>query len=120
MKINEDLNKILSESQQLQQCLNLLHFSDVTAWRNNVGMAKYESNRGKRVVKFGHAGSSDILGYTNDGKFFAFEVKRYNKKPTQLQKQFLENLSQSSGVCGHGTVNDLVDLLQKNNLINDC
>lgn len=118
MKINEDLNKVLSESQQLRQCLNLLHFSNVTAWRNNVGMAKYESSRGKRAVRFGHAGSSDILGYTNNGKFFAYEVKKYKKKPTELQKQFLQNISNNNGVCGYGTVNDLVDLLKDNNLIN--
>lgn len=116
MKINEDLNKHLTESQQLQRCLAILHDCNVTAWRNNVGMAKYDSRRGPRVVKFGHAGSSDILGYTGDGKFFAYEVKRYKKKPTQLQEQFLENVQDAGGICGWGTANDLVDLVLKYNL----
>lgn len=118
MKINDELNKHLSEAQQLQRCLTILASASVTAWRNNVGMAKYDSNRGQRVVKFGHPGSSDILGYTNDGIFFAFEVKAHKKKPTLLQHAFLQNVAEAGGVCGWGTANDLVDILTKNKLLN--
>tara|TARA_R100000664_G_C2714833_1_gene110351 strand:- start:187 stop:540 length:354 start_codon:yes stop_codon:yes gene_type:complete len=116
MKIHDELNKVFTESQQIQRCLAILYESNVTAWRNNVGMAKYDSKKGTRTVKFGHAGSSDILGYTNDGKFFAFEVKKYKKKPTQLQQHFIDNVCQNNGIASYGTANDLVDLLDKHEL----
>ncbi len=117
MKINQDLNKYLSEAQQLQRCMSILNTCKVNAWRNNTGMTKYESNRGARIVRYGHKGSSDIIGYTYDGRFFAFEVKKYKKKPTQLQKNFIENAQDYGCVIGYGTANDLVDLLNSNDLI---
>lgn len=117
MKINDELNKHLSEAQQLQRCMNILNSCKVNAWRNNTGMTKYESNRGPRVVRYGHKGSSDIIGYTHDGRFFGFEVKRHNKKPTQLQKNFIENAQDYGCVIGYGTANDLVDLLNSNDLL---
>jgi len=117
MKINSELNKHLTEKQHQTRCLNILAVSKVIAWRNNVGMAKYESKKGPRMVKFGHAGISDIIGFTHEGLFFAFEVKRYGKKPTVLQKSFLDNVANNNGICGYGTSNDLVDLLIFNNLL---
>lgn len=117
MKINEDLNKHLSEAQQLQRCMSILNTCKVNAWRNNTGMTKYESNRGPRVVRYGHKGSSDIIGYTHDGRFFGFEVKRHNKKLTQLQSNFIRNASEHGCVIGFGTANELVDLLEMHKLI---
>ena len=117
MKINDELNRHLSEKQQLQRCMAILNTCKVNAWRNNTGMTKYESNRGPRVVRYGHKGSSDIIGYTHDGRFFGFEVKRHNKKPTLLQRNFIENESEHGCVVGFGTANDLVDLLNTNNLL---
>ena len=117
MKINDELNKHLSEAQQLQRCMAILNTCKVKAWRNNTGMTKYESNSGPRVVRYGHKGSSDIIGYTHDGRFFGFEVKRHNKKPTQLQKNFIQNAQDNGCVIGYGTANDLVDLLSSHNLL---
>jgi hypothetical protein len=117
MKINSELNKHLTEKQHQTRCLNILATSKVIAWRNNVGMAKYESKNGPRMVKFGHAGISDIIGFTNEGLFFAFEVKRYGKKPTALQRSFLDRVLDNNGICGWGTSNDLIDLLTLNKLI---
>ena len=122
MKINEELNKHLSEAQQLQRCMAILNTCKVNAWRNNTGMTKYESNRGPRVVRYGHKGylqssgrsSADI---TRDGRFFGFEVKKHAKKPTQLQKNFIENAQDYGCVIGYGTANDLVDLLTNYNLL---
>lgn len=112
MKVPLELDKALSESQQLSRCLNLLCASKVSAWRNNVGVAKYDD---KRTVRFGIAGTSDILGFVREGPlkgmFFAFEVKRFSKKPTQKQQNFLDNLTDADAICGWGTANDLADLL---------
>ncbi len=95
----------------------MLCASKVSAWRNNVGVAKYDD---KRTVRFGVAGTSDILGFVNrgplKGMFFAFEVKKYGKKPTQRQQNFLDNLKDADAIFGYGTANDLADLLLAYNI----
>lgn len=72
-------------------------------WRVNSGMASMTSSNGKkRYIKLAQAGSSDIQGIRNDGKFVALEVKKpeTRKTVTKLQNQFLNDISSKGGVVG--------------------
>lgn len=43
-------------------------------------------------------GEPDIIG-VKDGRFYAFELKVKNKKPTKLQKHKLEKIKQNGGIA---------------------
>lgn len=49
--------------------------------------------------RFGKPGSSDILGILDDGRFLAIEVKRPGKEPTEVQREFLENINKNGGLA---------------------
>ena len=51
------------------------------------------------------AGSSDIQGIRNDGRFLAIEVKlpTTRKTVTKLQNQFLNDIAQKGGIAGVAT-----------------
>lgn len=68
--------------------------SDLLAWRNNVGFARYER------VTYGLAvGSADIVGVGPGGIFFAFEVKSLRGRPTDEQINWLERVVEKGGVA---------------------
>ena len=85
----------LPESEVLKQCLDYLKATGIYCWRNNTGACK----AGKRYIKFGYAGSADILGITKDGRFLAVECKRqYGGVLSKEQKEFLWNITHNHGV----------------------
>ena len=57
-------------------------------WKNATGTAR--SHDGRRVIKFGLEGSSDIFGITSDGRFLAIECKTgkavQNKRQIAFEK----------------------------------
>jgi RecB family endonuclease NucS len=66
--------------------------------------------KGSSFIRYGEAGISDIIGFTRVGTFFAVEVKRVKKKPTEGQKEFLALLK--STTLGQGLVaEDLADVV---------
>lgn len=78
-------------------------------WRNNVGMYK----RDNYVIKYGVAnpGGSDLIGgtqivITSDMVgatlliFTAIETKAKGRKPTQEQKDFIDNINRMGGFAG--------------------
>lgn len=83
-----------------------------TIFRNNVG-GLYDKTG--RWVNFGLCkGSSDLIGWTKDGKFLAIEVKKPGKKPTKSQINFLDKVIQDGGVGGTATcVEDIAEILNK-------
>ncbi|MHA1166587.1 MAG: hypothetical protein ACTSRU_02115 [Candidatus Hodarchaeales archaeon] len=102
--MNKNLDKpALSENDIQNSILELLRWKKICAWRNNNG-AVYD-------IKSGHfrkknkwekiAGSPvDILGILPDGKFLAIEVKRDEReKPSEGQKEFLQNISSNQGIA---------------------
>lgn len=107
MKI-EEYKKAIPESEILRICLGLFEKAGFTVWRNNVGQAEYFDNKGNnRIVKFGLVGLPDIVGYNDKGKAVFWEVKRYNKKPTKTQLNFIENAKEANCFAGWGTDADL-------------
>lgn len=87
------------------------------AWRNNSGAAKssYTDARGKtkeRFVRFGCKGSSDIIGWTADGRFLAIECKTSKGRITPDQREFLRKVRAAGGVAILArSVDDVVEVL---------
>lgn len=54
-------------------------------WSNTSGMVKTDTGR---FVKFGMKGSTDIIGFTEEGQFVAIEIKTGNSKLSKQQKAF--------------------------------
>lgn len=101
----------LPESAVLAQCLGYLEAMSVFAWRNNSGGAKI----GRSFVRFGLAGSADILGICGDGRFLAVECKREKGgRLSEAQRSFLDRIRASGGVavCVR-SVAELADALRR-------
>ena len=95
----------------LKGCLEYLKATGYFVWRNNVCCAKI----GKRYMRFGLAGSSDIIGIMPDGRFLAVECKREKGGVlTERQISFLTkiNLNGGVGICVK-SVEELITKLKK-------
>lgn len=65
---------------------------------------EYRKNNGKHIMMFKasdryHSGISDLI-LCVCGEFVAVELKISNNKPTELQKQFLNDVNDAKGVAG--------------------
>lgn len=92
----------------LSQCLKYLEVLHIYHWRNNTGALK----AGRRFIRFGFPGSSDILGILPDGRFLAIECKREKGgRLSDVQKDFISRINSNGGVamCVHS-----LDELQEN------
>jgi hypothetical protein len=97
------------ESEVLKQCLDYLQMRGIFAFRNNTGALKI----GKRLVRFGMPGSSDILGILPNGQFLAVECKREKGGIlSDKQVEFLNRIKVNGGVAVvvH-SVNDLEKII---------
>ena len=84
----------------LSQCLKYLEVLQIYHWRNNTGALKI----GRRFIRFGFPGSSDILGILPDGRFLAIECKREKGgRLSEAQKDFISRINDNGGVamCVH-------------------
>ena len=84
----------------LSQCLKYLEVLQIYHWRNNTGALKI----GRRFIRFGFPGSSDILGILPDGRFLAIECKREKGgRLSEAQKDFISRINSNGGVamCVH-------------------
>lgn len=69
----------------------------ILCWRNNTGVLR---NPVGQPVRFGIAGSSDILGIIPpDGQFLAAEAKMPGCQPTPAQKAFLSEVEEAGGLA---------------------
>lgn len=89
------------------------------AWRNNSGAVTIPAKPGqrRRFVRYGMAGSADILGVLSDGRFLAIEVKTPKGKLTFLQKEFIDKINQSGGLAFVARSVDEVESRLKKELI---
>lgn len=95
----------------LSQCLEYLKMCGFFVFRNNTGAFK----TGRRFVRFGFPGSSDILGILPDGRFLAVECKREKGgRLSDLQKEFLSKIKDNGGValCVH-SLEELQEYMRK-------
>ena len=79
-------------------------------FRNHVGLADHrDPDGGQRRVRHGLApGSSDLIGWTADGRFLSIEVKRPGWRPAPLwlasrQAAWLRAVASSGGCAGVAT-----------------
>ena len=88
------------ERDLVKACLSYLRARGIPAWRNNTGQLMQTNKRGKtRPVRFGHKGSSDILGLLPPrGQFFAVECKVGRNKLRADQEAFIDDV-RSAGGC---------------------
>lgn len=97
------------ESEVLKQCLEYLQLRGFYVWRNNTGSTKI----GRRFIRFGYPGSSDILGILPNGKFLAVECKKEKGGIlSDKQVEFLNRIKENGGVavCVH-SVNELEKII---------
>lgn len=71
-------------------------------FRNHVGVSQHDEDR---TIRHGlPPGSSDLIGWTSDGRFLAIEVKRPSWRPTpkwraSRQAAFLKAVNDAGGVA---------------------
>lgn len=83
----------MKESTVLAECLEWLAQRRVFAWRNNTGAFAVD----RRYIRYGHPGSSDILGVYR-GRFLAIEVKSPTGKQSPDQKIFQRMVEKNGGI----------------------
>lgn len=85
----------MKENEVLRGCLEYLRANGIFCFRNNTGAVKI----GRRFIRYGTPGSSDILGIMPDGRFLAVECKREKGgRLSELQKAFLTAIQINGGV----------------------
>lgn len=90
------MTKGVKEDVVLRSCLEWLRLNGIYSWRNNSGAVKV----GRRFIRFGFPGSSDIIGILPGGRFLAVECKREKGGVlSDLQKDFLSNIEKNGGIA---------------------
>lgn len=93
------------ESSLVKQIIQYLNYIGHYVWRVNTGAfaGQYTNKQGvrkTRFIQFGKKGMSDILGIHKDtGQLIAIECKVGNNKPSQFQKDFLEDIKSRNGIA---------------------
>lgn len=88
---------------------------DCYCWINNTGALKVRES----FIRFGKAGSSDIIGFTSDGKFLSVEVKTGTGRLTPLQVDFKDKCTKFRArhfVIREGQILSLLEYLDVLNL----
>ena len=94
----------------VRACLDYLHAVGITAWRNNTGAVNVVDVRGRdRFIRYGHVGSSDIIGYLPGGRALFVECKTMRGKLSPKQAEFLK-AAEAAGCCAivARSVDDLI------------
>lgn len=102
-----------TERQITHSIIEYLNYQGYFCWRENVGAMELPNKNGTtRMVKFGKAGISDIIGLSKKGRFIAVEVKRPEtmKRVTPAQDSFLQMIRDYGGI---GIVASSVEDVQK-------
>jgi hypothetical protein len=85
------------ENDLTNAAMQYLTMRGVYCWRNNSGAHK--SDDGKRYIRYGYPGSSDILGIAMDGRMIACEIKSEFGTVSAYQRAFLGEIKERGGIC---------------------
>lgn len=85
----------MSENQVVNACIRWLWLHGVYCWRNNSG--GYKSDKGN-FIRYGHKGSSDIIGITPSGRFISVEAKHGKNKLQPSQEEFRDKILACNGI----------------------
>jgi hypothetical protein len=85
------------EAACLVEVIKTLRGHPAVAWceRQNSGAFR----DGKRFVRFGWPGCSDVLGQLRDGRFLAVEVKAPGGRASDAQRLFLDRVRAAGGIA---------------------
>ena len=85
------------EAGALTEVMTALKSHSSVAWakRQNTGSLRV----GKRFIRFGWVGCSDIVGQMIDGRFLAIECKAPKGKATPEQSAFISKINSNGGVA---------------------
>ena len=91
----------MTEAEILSAVLRHLERHPRVAWarRMNSGAHVTEGPTGRRFVRYGFAGLSDVLGQLVDGRLLAVECKTRRGRPTPEQLGFLQTVADHGGVA---------------------
>lgn len=88
------------EGRVIADVLAYLKVLGVFAWRNNTGASQVKRPNGSLgFVRYGHVGSSDIIGLLPDGTFLAVECKAKHGCLSEHQARFLADVASRGGVA---------------------
>jgi len=97
----------VSEKELCNSIIDFLNSRGCFCWRQNAGMASYETRGIRRYVRIGSPGISDIIGVYHDpktkiGRFIALEVKlpKTRKSVTIPQLEFIAAVKRCGGISG--------------------
>jgi hypothetical protein len=92
-------NKIvfINETPLIGQILQLLKTFKIEAWRNNTTGWYDEKTKKWKKFKYTKRGTSDILGYTPDGKIFGCECKTLRDRASKEQIEFIDGINNAGG-----------------------
>jgi hypothetical protein len=99
MARSPDPRRLVPERQVLMACLAVLHARGVAAWRQNTGAVKQTYKGRTRFTRYGVPGQADITGILPDARRLEVEVKRFGKRPTAKQCEWLRKINGSGGVA---------------------
>ena len=89
------------EAAALAEVLKTLHGHPAVAWceRMNSGAHTVEGPTGRRFIRYGFKGCSDVIGQLVDGRFLGVEVKAPGGRLRPEQSIFLERVRAAGGVA---------------------
>jgi hypothetical protein len=79
-----------------------LNYHGCWVWRTNSGAIRSEYKGKTRLIRMARAGTSDIIGMDNHGRFIAIEVKlpKTRTNVTLNQEMFLDDVKRHGGISG--------------------
>ncbi|MDR2482243.1 MAG: VRR-NUC domain-containing protein [Treponema sp.] len=86
----------IPENEVKRTCLEYLTLQGIYAWINNTGALPAGD---KRFIRFGHPGSSDIIGILPGGRFLAVECKSNTGRLSEAQEEFLAAVRANGGLA---------------------
>ena len=90
----------MKETHLVKQIIEYLNYRWHFVQRTNSGAIRFTDGHGRsNYLRLAHAGTADIAGCTNKGKFIAIECKIKPNKPTALQEAYLEEIKKRGGIA---------------------
>lgn len=123
MKI-ANFKKLIPERDQQKAVIEILEFAGFVVFRANTGVGRYQNKDGSyRSVRYGVPGFPDLFGWVHKDRpkirstpyprpFFC-EVKRGGKKPSKLQREFLDRAEADGCLCLVGTCENIEKQLKE-------
>lgn len=89
----------MNQEREIQKSiLDYLSLRKINAWRTNSGISFSSYKEKQFITRLAPRGTSDIIGFLNDGRFLGIEVKKPGGKVSDDQDIFLNKINRAGGV----------------------